>query len=500
MIYKNTLKNTTPFLLLLLLLGSFLANAQIGIGTVTPNATAVLDITSTTQGLLTPRMTTVQRNAIASPAEGLIVYDTDLKAFYYYTLSTNSWNAISTNGTPRLNFKRIRSSDNLAVVLATELAAGGGAKYMFDANTLYEINGTITFNFPIDINNAYIQGLDSSTDIIYRASGNIFDGANGGTIKGVTLTAAAGNIFNLTGSAAQNLIFRDCIVLNSSNVGLISGFGLVFFSIIQYAGNSNGITYDNITQLLLSNEGFFSNNSGTYEKFTGTFTLIEKQGGFSQVAAGAIGFDVSTSGLNITGDAVLESVVFTGANTAGYVKPYTTGTYSGYNFNNSWTVRAAGIPSESDNNAVGDLAMDYTVGTGLTINFTNNTDIIKVGVTGTTPTPPTVNSNLFRFSNDSPTLNRLKYVGRKKRIFQVTGSISFQVPAAGTYIIYLAKNGTVLSQFKIYGRGSTASDIIVVPLNATTELLTNDYIEVFAQRYSGSNGSILIPNMTVTIK
>lgn len=58
---------------LLLLLG-LSANAQVGIGTTTPNASAALDITSTTQGLLPPRMTQAQRNAIATPVQGLMVY------------------------------------------------------------------------------------------------------------------------------------------------------------------------------------------------------------------------------------------------------------------------------------------------------------------------------------------------------------------------------------------------------------------------------------------
>lgn len=52
-------------------------NAQIGVGTNTPNASAALDITSTTQGLLMPRMTSTERNAIASPANGLVVYQTN---------------------------------------------------------------------------------------------------------------------------------------------------------------------------------------------------------------------------------------------------------------------------------------------------------------------------------------------------------------------------------------------------------------------------------------
>ncbi len=50
--------------------------AQVGIGTATPDASAKVDITSTTQGLLPPRMTTAQRDAISSPATGLVIFNT----------------------------------------------------------------------------------------------------------------------------------------------------------------------------------------------------------------------------------------------------------------------------------------------------------------------------------------------------------------------------------------------------------------------------------------
>lgn len=485
------------FLSLLFLVISLVINAQVGIGTSTPDASSLLDLTSTTKGLLAPRMTTSQRNAITTPANGLMVYDTTLKVFYYYVSSTSSWSPIASGVTGRLNLKRIKSTDVLATVLAPELAAGGGAKYLFDSNTLYEINGQIVFDFPIDINNSYIQGLDTNNDIIVRSTGNIFEGSTGGSIRNVTLTATGGSVFNINGSATQNLVFRDCIVANSNSVGTISGLGLVFSSIIQFSGNTNGITYNNITQLLLSNLGWFGNNTGTFEKLTGTFSLVEKQGGFSQVNGTAIGFDVSTSGLTITGDAVMESVVFTGTNTAGYIKPYTTGTYAGYNFNNSWTVRAAGIPTESDNTAVGDFAVDYPVGSGIGVTFNNSnpSNIVKIGTASSIST----SSNLFRFSTDGVP-NRLKYLGKKKRIFQIIGSVSFQVPALGTYIIYIAKNGTIINQFKIYGRGSATNDIVVIPINGTTELITNDYVEIFAQRFTGSVGDIVVPNMTITIK
>jgi hypothetical protein len=59
-------------------------NGTICIGTTTPSASAIVDITSTTQGFLPPRMTTAQRLAIASPAAGLMVYDTTLNQMAYY--------------------------------------------------------------------------------------------------------------------------------------------------------------------------------------------------------------------------------------------------------------------------------------------------------------------------------------------------------------------------------------------------------------------------------
>ncbi|CAM3080701.1 hypothetical protein CHFL109739_16295 [Chryseobacterium flavum] len=483
--------------LLLIVAMIFPAAAQVGINTTTPDPSSILDLNSTTRGLLAPRMTTAQRTAITSPADGLLVYDTTQKQFYYYTAGSATWSPVGSNVSERLNFKRIKSTDVLATVLAAELSAGGGTKYLLNANTLYEINGQIVFDRPIELNNAYIHGLDTNNDIIVRTSGNIFEGATGGSIRSVTLSAASGSVFNLSGTPTQNLIFRDSVVANSSNVGTVSGLGLVFFSIIQFTGNANGITYNNIGQLLLSNMGWTANNSGTYEKLTGTFTSVEKQGGFSQVNGSATGFDVSTSGLTITGDAVMESVVFTGTNTAGYIKPYTTGTYPGYNFNNSWTVRAAGIPTEADTNAVGDFSVDYAVGTGIGVSFnsSNPSNIVKIGTSSSVST----SSNLFRFSTDGVP-NRLKYLGKKKRIFQITGSVSFQVPASGTYIIYIAKNGTALSQYKIYGRGSAVNDIVVLPINGTTELSSNDYIEIFAQRYTGIIGDIVVPNMTITIK
>src|SRR5690554_4069220 len=108
-----------------LLLISFSMNSQVGIGTTDPDASSILDIESNSQGLLVPRMTTLQRTAIASPANSLIVYDTDLGSFYYYDVNTTSWVIINSGTNQRDNYKLVKSVADLA----PELAAGGGSRY-----------------------------------------------------------------------------------------------------------------------------------------------------------------------------------------------------------------------------------------------------------------------------------------------------------------------------------------------------------------------------------
>jgi hypothetical protein len=65
----------------------------IGIGTASPNASALLDVQSTTKGVRMPNMTTTQKNAIASPAAGLMVFDTTLSKLSVY--SGLAWETIT---------------------------------------------------------------------------------------------------------------------------------------------------------------------------------------------------------------------------------------------------------------------------------------------------------------------------------------------------------------------------------------------------------------------
>jgi len=72
------------------------SNAQTGIGTLTPDASAQLDVTSNTKGILVPRMTSDQRTGIATPADGLLVYDTDTQGFWYHKTGTG-WTELSSS-------------------------------------------------------------------------------------------------------------------------------------------------------------------------------------------------------------------------------------------------------------------------------------------------------------------------------------------------------------------------------------------------------------------
>src|SRR6266487_6902690 len=76
---------------------TFPSTGAAGIGTLTPDASSLLEIKSTSKGLLISRMTKTQRDAIVTPATGLLIYQTNsTPGFYYY--SGTAWTAISSKG------------------------------------------------------------------------------------------------------------------------------------------------------------------------------------------------------------------------------------------------------------------------------------------------------------------------------------------------------------------------------------------------------------------
>lgn len=131
-----------------LMLTVFSGFAQVGIGTKTPDPSAMLEVKATNKGILIPRMTLAQRNAIKSPANSLMIYQTDNTPGYYYYAS-GSWTRIANGNTV------------------------GGTSNTFTAPL--NLNGT-TVSIPQA--NATTNGFLSSTD--WNKFNNVSNGTNQG--------------------------------------------------------------------------------------------------------------------------------------------------------------------------------------------------------------------------------------------------------------------------------------------------------------------------------
>jgi hypothetical protein len=103
-------------------------HAQVGIGTTAPDASAQLDITSTSKGLLIPRMTASQRLAVSTPAAGLLIYDTDSSKIMQY--NGTAWKGylfigdIRSNGTSDKTNQQVIEMDNIQVRTRSDGASG----------------------------------------------------------------------------------------------------------------------------------------------------------------------------------------------------------------------------------------------------------------------------------------------------------------------------------------------------------------------------------------
>ena len=113
----------------------------VALGISTPNASATLDLSSTTKGLLPPRMTTTQRDAISSPAKGLVIFNDTTAQLNVY--SGSSWQPVGTGG------GSCNSSNDCLVVLTPEY---GNAIISADGTNNV---GTITSDLTLSASNYY---------------------------------------------------------------------------------------------------------------------------------------------------------------------------------------------------------------------------------------------------------------------------------------------------------------------------------------------------------
>lgn len=110
---------------ILLLLSALLylgANSQVAINTTgnTPDASAALDVSSTSGGVLIPRLSTNQRTSISSPANGLMVYDTETDSFWYYDSANAGWKKIISTASNDIDALADGKSDGSSIFLGVD--------------------------------------------------------------------------------------------------------------------------------------------------------------------------------------------------------------------------------------------------------------------------------------------------------------------------------------------------------------------------------------------
>lgn len=135
--------------------------AQVGVGTITPDPSAQLDVTATDKGLLIPRMDMAGRDAIVTPATGLVIYQTNnTPGFYYFDGST--WKRVgdtSTVGFAATSTGGTQSASGPVTAGWTQVYSTGG----FDVPTgTYTVPATGIYKISASVNYAHLSAISIS--------------------------------------------------------------------------------------------------------------------------------------------------------------------------------------------------------------------------------------------------------------------------------------------------------------------------------------------------
>jgi hypothetical protein len=190
-----------PLLILgvLLLLLQNLFSQNVGIGTTNPDGSAVLDINSTSKGILVPKMTEAQMLAIVSPQTGLMVFQTDGKSGFYYNSGTpvssiwvkvgdvsypSSFTSLSAYYTASVNYFYVPAGVHKIFFEMVGGGAGAGGSYLPAASTRYGggggggggfakgyINVTPDEKLTISVGSGGTNGTNSSTSATAGTAG-----------------------------------------------------------------------------------------------------------------------------------------------------------------------------------------------------------------------------------------------------------------------------------------------------------------------------------------
>ena len=263
------------FLLPIFVLLQLCLYAQVGIGTATPAASAKLDVSSTTQGFLPPRMTTTQRDAIVSPATGLVIFNTTTNSLE--TKNSSGWVSLSSSfvalptiviGTQQWMSKNLdvafyRNGDVIPQVTDQTawagLATGAWCYFNNDSTQGTKFGKLYNWYAVNDPRGLAPQGwhIPSSTEtltLIYTLGGNSVAGAKmkeAGTVTWTTSTAGGNNNSGwaglsggsryLDGSFWMNFFGKYCFWWNSDAWDISTAWSLT----LSYDATRADRGYDN---------------------------------------------------------------------------------------------------------------------------------------------------------------------------------------------------------------------------------------------------------------
>jgi len=203
----------------------YTADAYFGINTASPDVSAALDITSTSKGLLVPRMTKANRDAISAPANGLLIYQTDNSPWFYFNNGTSTspnWIPIADGkGAEAINDLSDAKTGNSSVYLGS--LSGGSATGSY--NTGIGL-GTIT---SVSGNNNTVLGYGSG-GLLAGGGDNVFIGYNSGdnSSSGSKNILIGYDVDASSGSASNELnigsaIYATALFGSSAKVGIGNG-------------------------------------------------------------------------------------------------------------------------------------------------------------------------------------------------------------------------------------------------------------------------------------
>jgi hypothetical protein len=145
------MKKIFSFLILAFFLAPIFVGAQVGIGTVNPDPSALLELYSNSGGLLVPRMTSTQRDLIVAPAVGLLIYNTNTSNFNFFDIDWKDYSSFAKSYNSNL------TGDITTTATSNEIING------MSITPLFAGNYKVTFNSYYN-NAPIIRGPFSSLD------------------------------------------------------------------------------------------------------------------------------------------------------------------------------------------------------------------------------------------------------------------------------------------------------------------------------------------------